>query len=197
MEIQPKPNSSPYTHNLSHVLIFPLPAQGHITPMLHLSELLCLANIKVTFLITTDNHQLLNQHTNVHERFARYPGFRFETIPQARPNDHPKTLPQGAKGGVLNMIRLIVEGLESSAVPILRELLIGSKNEDKVTCFIIDGWLSFAYDIANEAKLPVFAFRCPSACCIWSYICIPRLIHAKEVPFKGMSSNQLFNILSN
>lgn len=160
-----------------HVLIFPLPAQGHITPMLHLSELFCLANIQVTFLIADDNYQLLNQHTTINARFARYPGFRFKTIPQALPNDLPKPSSQDA----LSTVKAMNEALASSAGPILRELLIQSREMAKVTCFIIDGWLSFAYDIANEAHVPVIAFRCPSASCIWSYICIPQLIQAGEL----------------
>lgn len=166
-------NSSP------HVLIFPLPAQGHITPMLHLSELLCLSNIQVTFLIAQEKYQLLNQHTNINARFSRYPRFGFRTIPESQPEENPKPAPED----VLGILRVMNEALALRAGPILRDILVESKGKDNdVTCFVIDGWLNFAYDIANEAQVPVIAFRCPSACCIWVYHCIPELIETGELP---------------
>lgn len=214
-----------------HILIFPLPLQGHITPMLHLAELFCLANLKVTFLNTNKNHKLLTQHTDIQARFARYPSFRFETIPDSPSNEdqpqaqtqaqeqkqaqkqaqaqkqeqeqkqaqaqeqaqeqkqaqaHAQTQAQTLAVRRINpkdALEALHEALAPSAEPLLRELLFGTR--DKITCFIIDGWLRFAYEIAREAEVPVIAFRCPSACCIWAYFCIPHIIEAGEVPFKG------------
>uniref|UniRef100_A0A803L527 Glycosyltransferase n=1 Tax=Chenopodium quinoa TaxID=63459 RepID=A0A803L527_CHEQI len=134
-----------------HVLIFPLPLQGHVTPMLQLAELLCLADIQ-----TISGWPPQNQ-----------------SRPQA-----------GNTNNVMDLLNAVNEGVAPSAKPLLRELLFGSTETDKVTCFIIDGWLSFAYDLANEAEVPVIAFRCSSACCNWTYFCIPQLIEAGEVPFK-------------
>ncbi|KMT13920.1 hypothetical protein BVRB_4g077610 [Beta vulgaris subsp. vulgaris] len=207
----------------SHILIFPLPLQGHITPMLHLAELFCLANLKVTFLNTNKNHKLLTQHTDIQARFARYPSFRFETIPDSPSKDQPQAQAQAQaqaqeqeqkraqkqaqaqaqeqeqkqaqeqaqaqalalavkRSNLKDALEALHEALAPSAEPLLRELLFGTR--DKITCFIIDGWLRFAYEIASEAEVPVIAFRCPSACCIWAYFCIPHIIEAGEVPFK-------------
>ncbi|XP_021772697.1 7-deoxyloganetic acid glucosyltransferase-like [Chenopodium quinoa] len=166
-----------------HVLIFPLPVQGHVTPMLHLAELLCLAHLQVTFLNTNHNHQLLTQNTNIEARFSRYLGFTFKTIPDDwPPQNRPR--PQASNVNIMKILKAMVEGMAPRAEPLIRELLFGTTETDKVTCFIIDGWLSFAYDLAKEAEVPVIAFRCSSACGNWSYFCIPQLIEAGEVPFK-------------
>ncbi|KNA10423.1 hypothetical protein SOVF_144530 isoform A [Spinacia oleracea] len=163
-----------------HVLIFPLPLQGHVTPMLNLAELFCLANLKVTFLNTTHNHKRLTRYTNTEARFACYPGFRFKTVHDGLPDDHPRAGASNVKGWLKEMI----QALASNGKSLLREILVGEKEREKVTCLVTDGWMSFANEVANEADVPVIAFRCPSACCNWTYFCIPKLIDAGEVPFK-------------
>ena len=56
-----------------HVLIFPLPAQGHVNSMLNLAQLLSLAGLNITFL-NTDHERHHNatstgcpEHTNPEE----------------------------------------------------------------------------------------------------------------------------------
>lgn len=57
----------------------------------------------------------------------------------------------------------LVQGLTSSAKPLLREILLGSAESANVTCLIVDGWMRFANDVANEAEVPVISFRCHAA----------------------------------
>ncbi|KNA10904.1 hypothetical protein SOVF_139990 [Spinacia oleracea] len=141
-----EPQSSP----TPHVLIFPLPVQGHVTPMLNLAELLCLSNLKVTFINSTHNHQRLTRYTNIESRFSGYPGFGFKTVPDGLPDDHPRA-------GDKSWLSELIQGLASSAKPVLSEIVVGAEAEaeaeaEKVTCLITDGWLSFANDVANEAE---------------------------------------------
>ncbi|GLT79009.1 hypothetical protein SLA2020_505230 [Shorea laevis] len=76
--------------SLPHVLIFPLPAQGHVNSMLKLAELLALAGLKVTFLNYNRNHDRLVRSSNVFPRFVKNPGFEFRTIPDVgQPDDQP------------------------------------------------------------------------------------------------------------
>ncbi|MBA0635643.1 hypothetical protein Godav_025915 [Gossypium davidsonii] len=76
-------------HQSPHVLIFPFPAQGHVNFMLKLAELLALASLKVTFLNSKYNHENLVCHIYILSHFTQYPGFKFETIPDGLPQDHP------------------------------------------------------------------------------------------------------------
>ncbi|XP_010674287.1 7-deoxyloganetic acid glucosyltransferase [Beta vulgaris subsp. vulgaris] len=170
-----------------HVLIFPLPALGHLTPMLQLAELLCIANFKVTFLNTTHNHQRLTQHTDIEARFEQYSGFEFKTMPDGLSEDNPRT----GQGDVKGLMISAIESLSTSAEPLLREILLGSSETAKITCLIVDGWMSFASDVANEAEVPVIIFRCSSASCNWSYYCIPKLIEAGDLPIKDEKMDEL------
>ncbi|KAL6311780.1 hypothetical protein AAG906_022904 [Vitis piasezkii] len=74
-----------------HVLIFPFPIQGHVNSMLKLAELLSLAGLRITFLNSDYAHSRLFRYTNILDRFTRYAGFRFQTISDGLPLDHPRT----------------------------------------------------------------------------------------------------------
>ncbi|TYH00466.1 hypothetical protein ES288_A10G279200v1 [Gossypium darwinii] len=76
-------------HQYPQVLIFPFPAQGHVNSMLKLAELLALASLTVTFLSSKYNHECLVCHIDILSHFTQYPGFKFETIPDGLPQDHP------------------------------------------------------------------------------------------------------------
>ncbi|KAB2010888.1 hypothetical protein ERO13_D10G238308v2, partial [Gossypium hirsutum] len=80
-------------HQSPHVLIFPFPAQGHVNSMLKLAELLALASLKVTFLNSKYNHECLVCHIYILSHFTQYPGFKFESIPDGLPQDHPLIFP--------------------------------------------------------------------------------------------------------
>ncbi|XP_059669225.1 7-deoxyloganetic acid glucosyl transferase-like [Cornus florida] len=164
-----------------HVLIFPFPAQGHVSSMLKLAELLCLGNLHVTMLVSEYIHSRLLRHTHVHSHFARYPGFCFRTISDGLPEDHPRA---GER------VREFFASLKSVTRPLLREMMIdtncfGTETRRPVTCIIADGTMSFAGDIAIEREIPLIYFRTASACNFWALFCLPELIEADEIPLKG------------
>ncbi|KAK9692026.1 hypothetical protein RND81_09G236100 [Saponaria officinalis] len=166
-------NSSP-----THVVIIPHPIQGHVTPMLHLAELLSLSNFNITLLTSTDIHQRLKKSSNIDARFARFPGFRFEAVPDGLPEDYPRAGKDGAWA--------VLQGFALNAEPLLRQISIGTS----VTCFIVDNWLHFAYDFAKEVDIPLIAFRCYSASshCLFSFV--PRLVD-EHIPFKDEDLDKL------
>ncbi|XP_059666350.1 7-deoxyloganetic acid glucosyl transferase-like [Cornus florida] len=164
-----------------HVLVFPLPIQGHMNSMLKLAELLCLGNLHVTMLVSDFSHSRLLRHTSVHSHFARYPGFRFRTIPDGLPDDHPRA---GER------LMDIMPSIKSVTAPLFRDMMIGANflgtgTRRPVTCIIADGILSFAGDFAIERGIPYISFRTASACSFWAYYCIPEIIEADEIPLKG------------
>ncbi|KAL2548803.1 7-deoxyloganetic acid glucosyltransferase [Forsythia ovata] len=73
-----------------HVLIFPLPVQGHVNSMLMLAELLCVSGLDITFMVSDFSHNRLLKHTTVASRFERYAGFSFQSISDGLPDDHPR-----------------------------------------------------------------------------------------------------------
>ncbi|KAL1542122.1 7-deoxyloganetic acid glucosyltransferase [Salvia divinorum] len=160
----------------AHVVIFPFPAQGHMNCMLNLAHLFCLTDFHVTFIVSEFTHRLLLRNTSVPSTFAAYPGFQFRTIP----DDHPRF---GDK------IADIVPAVTNIMVPLFKKImadedLLASPNRRPATCFVADGFFSFAADFAEEIGLPLVYFRTPSASYFWSYFHVDDLIQAQEIPIK-------------
>ncbi|KAL6980621.1 7-deoxyloganetic acid glucosyltransferase [Sarracenia purpurea var. burkii] len=162
-----------------HVLIFPLPLQGPLNSMLKLAELLSIAGLHVTFLVTDYIRTRLLRYTNIQSHFSRYPGFRLESVSDGLPENHPRLADQ---------LMEMFEALEAVTKPLLRDMLISGRlsNDSRrpVTCIIADGILSFNIDLAEEIGVPIICTRTISPCCLWVLFCLPKLIDAGEIPFK-------------
>lgn len=176
---------------LPHVLIFPLPFQSPINSMLKLAELLCLAGLHVTFLNTKHNHKRLLRCTSIQSRLAEYQRrFHLETVEDGLPEEDPRTVEQFGE---------ILDSLQTVAEPFLREVLKGgcsSSNSSRppVTCIIAESLYYYVVDVAEEVGIPLILFETISPCCLWVYLCIPKLIEAGEIPFDG--NYQLTSLIS-
>ncbi|KAK2999815.1 hypothetical protein RJ639_023549 [Escallonia herrerae] len=157
-----------------HVLIFPLPFQGPVNSTLKLAELLSLSGLHITFLLTDFIHTRLLRHTNINSRLETYPGFRLESISDGLPEDHPRSS---------DLFMELFDSMKAVTKPLLKEYILTSRRP--VTCIIADGILGFTCDVANEIGIPIFYCRTMSACCLWVSFCLPKLIEAGELPFKG------------
>ncbi|KAL1544728.1 7-deoxyloganetic acid glucosyltransferase [Salvia divinorum] len=156
-----------------HVLIFPLPLQGPINCMLKLAEIMCIQQIKVTFIITQHIHRCLFHSSDAQAYSTKYDdAFRFKPIPDGLPQDHSRT--------VFEFSELMLS-LGAVAPPILHQMLIST---DSPTCVIADGLLSFATDIAAQTGVPLLYFDTISPSAIWTYMCLPKLIQVGDLPFK-------------
>ncbi|KAI6669307.1 hypothetical protein NL676_004192 [Syzygium grande] len=168
------------TPSRSHVLVFPFPVQSHVNAMLKLAELLCLADLEVTFLNSDYIQSRLLQFSDVESRFRQYPGFRFAIITDGLPEDHPCC---GYEA------RELFNSTKAVTRPVFGEMLVSgrlrSASGRPVTCIIADGLLTFAIDFAKEIGVWCFLFRTTSASCFWANLCIPKLVEAGELPFQG------------
>ncbi|KAI3969123.1 hypothetical protein MKW92_017375 [Papaver armeniacum] len=175
-----------------HVLVFPFPIQGHINSMLKLAELLCISGINVTFVNTQQNHSRLLSLGNVQSRFSQFPGFCFETVPDGLSDD------QHHSSGFTSHQDFVKDGIHrmhNVTRPAFRELLISDRFKldarGSVSCIITDGMSGFAIDVAQELEIPSISFRTVSACCIWIYLCFPKLVENGDMPFKDEDMDRL------
>lgn len=170
-----------------HVLIFPLPILGHVNSMLRLAELLCLAGVDITFIVSEFTHNRLIKHTDILDKhFARYSGFQFQTVPDGLPDEHPRV-----GEGVLD----ILPGIREVTAPIFVQMMVKSncfalnrnrsRSRRPISCIVADGVLSFVGDFAEDRGIPIMYFRTVSACSFWACFCIPQLIQAGDIPVKG------------
>ncbi|KAK4480234.1 hypothetical protein RD792_013298 [Penstemon davidsonii] len=166
----------------AHILIFPLPSQGHVNSMLHLAELLSLSGLHVTMVLSEYTHGRLLRHGNLHSRFSRYSRFRIATLADGLPADHPR---------VGERIMDIVLSLKEVGGSLFRKLMESTDalsdggTRRRVSCLIMDRVLSFALPVVEEMGIPYVYFRTISACSFWTYFCIQEIIDAGEVPLKA------------
>ncbi|XP_076900731.1 7-deoxyloganetic acid glucosyltransferase-like [Bidens hawaiensis] len=170
-----------------HVLIFPIPFQGPVNCALKLAELLCLSGLHVTFLNTEHIHRPLLRHTQVLSRFNRYPNFKFQTIPDGVEHEKPVSGDRFME---------VMAAVDAVTKPLFREMMVSGglsrKSDRPVTVMIPDACFSFAIDIGIDASIPVICFETVSPCCLWtSYLNLPTLIEAGDVPFKGNDLDQM------
>ncbi|KAF4380232.1 hypothetical protein F8388_024525 [Cannabis sativa] len=142
---------------IPRVLIFPIPAQGHVSPMLKLAELLAMSGLHVTFLNTDHIHNRLIKYTDVKTRCTKYPGFLFKTISDGLEKEHGKSVWD------------FIFHLQKNIKPVLKEMLVsgqlGSGESPYITYMILDGLFGeFTIDVAEELGIPCVHFRTASAC---------------------------------
>lgn len=157
-----------------HVVILPIPAQGHLKPMLKLAELLSYASFRITFLSTEYIHSI-----DIHAFSRRFPKFQFVTIPDGLPPDSPRPV---------KSIPHYLFSLTAAAKPAVVEVLFSLRSQSgwPPTCIIADGIMSSAAVAAGEEfGIPVLAFRTYSACCTWTYFHLSNLVEGGEVPLPG------------
>ncbi|KAI9125362.1 hypothetical protein K1719_003978 [Acacia pycnantha] len=160
----------------THVLIFPLPIQGHVNCMLQLAELLLLSNIHVTFLNTDHVHRRLLRFADINSRLAAYPTFHFETFSDGLPADDPR-------GG--DSIGQQIKQVDVTALPQLKKICMEASGKLRFSCIIGDGIFGrLTNQLGQELGIPVVHFRTISACCFWAYFCAPRLLESNELPIR-------------
>nr|APU54677.1 UGT709G1 [Crocus sativus] len=156
----------------THVVLFPLPGQGHIGSMLKLAQLLSTAGFYVTFVHTERNYRrYLLTSTSFH-----VPKFRFRTIPDGFPDDDSRS--------PLPFLEL-QESLDTKCRGHYRELLVAVDDQEEwppVTCVVADQALPLSLEVPDELGIPVMILAPHSACSILTSYSIPELIRGGELP---------------
>ncbi|CAA0809458.1 UDP-glycosyltransferase 85A3 [Striga hermonthica] len=170
-----------------HVLIFPLPMQGHINSMLKLAEILCLSDLHITILLSDYTHARLRQHADIESRFSRYSGFRVASIPDGLPEDHPRS---GERTMEIVLSLLNVGGAEFRKLMETTDALSDGGSRRRVSCLIMDGVFSFAVPVVQEMGIPFIYFRTVGACSFWANFSFNQVIEAGEVPLRGKDEDK-------
>eukprot|EP00250_Pteridium_aquilinum_P033582 c5878_g1_i1 orf=50-394(+) len=99
-----------------HVLVLPLPAQGHINPMLFLSEQLAARGFIITFLNTAATHKRMletHPHPSEEEGSLRDMEKRLDIRFEVMPDGSQEPLPGSQPGFQHSSALAIVRGMES------------------------------------------------------------------------------------
>ncbi|KAE8771853.1 7-deoxyloganetin glucosyltransferase-like [Hordeum vulgare] len=168
-----------------HAVLIPQPAQGHVTPMLHLAKALHARGFRITFVNSEYNRRRLLRSRGPGSLDGA-DGFRFEAVPDGLPppsDDHGDDVTQ-------DIAALCLSTTKHSAAP-FRELLVrlnnGMPGAPPVSCVIADGVMSFAQRVAGEMGIPALVFWTTSACGFMGYLHFAELVRRGYVPLKDES----------
>jgi hypothetical protein len=161
-----------------HAVLIPYPAQGHVTPLLHLAKVLHARGFYITFVNSEYNHRRLLRSRGA-DSLAGLDDFRFETISDG--------LPPCENDDVTQDIPTLCTSFTTHGATIFRDLLarLDSAGRPPVSCLIPDGVMSFTLDVAEELGIPALVFWTTSACGFMGYLHFAELIDRGYVPLKG------------
>ncbi|KAJ3702616.1 hypothetical protein LUZ61_006321 [Rhynchospora tenuis] len=164
-----------------HAVCIPYPAQGHVTPMLKLAQLLhSCYGFHITFVNTHYNHRrLLNSGALSPD--LNVPDFHFESIPDGLP------APSEGFEDATQDITELCRSVEKNCLKPFKELLgrvNGIDGSPPVSCIVSDGVMSFTLDAAQEMGLPEIIFWTTSACGYCGYLHYKELLQRGIFPLK-------------
>lgn len=162
-----------------HAVLIPQPAQGHVTPMLHLAKALHARGFHITYVNSEYNHRRLLRSRGPGS-LAGAGGFRFEAVPDGLPPSDNDDVTQ-------DIAALCLSTTEHSAAP-FRDLLArlnSTPGAPPVSCVVADGVMSFAQRVAEEMGILALVFWTTSACGFMGYLHFAELIRRGYVPLKG------------
>ncbi|KAJ0098841.1 hypothetical protein Patl1_21712 [Pistacia atlantica] len=136
-----------------HVLAIPFPAQGHVIPLMELSQCLLKHGIRITFVNTDDKHKQLMDALAMKDGVGNQ--IQLVSVPLGL---HSPEI----SGQVTEKLVEVVSRVMPKKVEELMEQ-INASDGDKITCVLADPLLKWAMEIAMEKRIKRAAFYCASA----------------------------------
>ena len=161
----------------AHVLIFPIPLQGHINPMMLLARKLASTCTMVTFLHTERSLSMLININNMDDDKENHPYFKMQVLPN--PSHDNNLSPSSAALRFLTNQSLYRSKLEE----MMRAFV---EKGQPVTCIISDSFLPWTQDVANEFGIPRIEFWSSSVTVYSMGYHIPELINNGYLPLQGI-----------
>ncbi|KAL1812131.1 hypothetical protein ACET3Z_022196 [Daucus carota] len=164
-----------------HALCIPLPAQGHVNPMLKLAKLLHQRGFHISFVNNEFNHRRLLKARGP-AALDGLPDFRYYAIPDGVPPTDPDATQHPALLFTYTPVHCL-EPLEK----LVSEFNDEASDVPPVTCIIADGLMSFALKAAQHPEIPKVLFWTTSACGLLGYMQYGQLIERGYTPLKDES----------
>ncbi|KAK8549418.1 hypothetical protein V6N13_027172 [Hibiscus sabdariffa] len=151
------------------LVLFPLPLQGHINPMLDLANILHSRGFSITIIHTTFNSP----------EPSNYPCFAFRFISENLP-EHHRTCCKTDLVAFLSMLNM-------KCGPPFRDCLadlLSDASEEPIACLISDAILYFTQDVASDLKLPRLVLRTGAASSFCVFAAFPLLREKGYLPIQ-------------
>ncbi|CAL5058215.1 unnamed protein product [Urochloa decumbens] len=168
----------------AHALFFPFPAQGHVTPALHLARLFHVrGGVRVTFVHTDRNRRRILRSRGPGALAGAPPGFVFASVPDGLPPPPPSGEVDDTRRDTPQDMDALVSSIMTSAPTHLRKLLDDAAAAGApATCVVSD--VESVLRAAAVAGVPAVAFWTASACGLMASLLCQPLIDKGFVPLK-------------
>ncbi|XVF16740.1 hypothetical protein REPUB_Repub10bG0058200 [Reevesia pubescens] len=133
-----------------HILVIPYPAQGHVIPLMELSQVLVKHGFKITFVNMEFNHKKVQDILEMKEDVGGR--IRLVSIPDGLGSPEDRKQPGKISEAILQVMPGKVEEL-------IQEI---NGSESKIKCVIADQSIGWALEIAEKHGIKRAAF-CPAA----------------------------------
>ncbi|KAL8097888.1 UDP-glycosyltransferase 76B1-like [Apium graveolens] len=147
------------------LLLFPLPFQGHINPMLQLANILHSKGFNITIIHTSFNSP----------NISNYPHFTFESFSEDTLAGYDTSLLGNVKNVIL-LLNLVNKVWIDPFHDCVKRLLSNSSVEDPIRCLIPDATLYFTQAVTDLLKLPRIVLRTSSLCSFHVFHSFPLLL---------------------
>eukprot|EP00257_Ricinus_communis_P019901 XP_015579013.1 UDP-glycosyltransferase 83A1 [Ricinus communis] len=134
-----------------HILVIPYPAQGHIIPLMVLSQCLARNGFRITFVNSESNHQLIKNASASNDYLDNQ--IHLVSIPDGLQSSEDRNKPGKSSEAILRVMPGKVEELIEE---------INSSDSDKISCVLADQSIGWALEIAEKKGIRRAAF-CPAA----------------------------------
>ncbi|KAF7026266.1 hypothetical protein CFC21_038379 [Triticum aestivum] len=151
------------------VLLFPLPFQGHLNPMLQLADVLHARGLRVT---------VFHAAFNAPDPACRPAGYRFVPVGAGVPT--ADLVPTGSNADFAGALLRINERLQTPFQNSLREVL--EDEEGVPACLVLDSNLRGMQVVADRLGVPTLVLRTGGAACLVAYMAFPALCDKGLLP---------------
>ena len=138
-----------------HVLVIPFPVQGHLNPLIRLSQMLSSRGIIVTFINTESNHSKMMKARSYHHDISvgdPNSNIRFAQVSDGLPLDFDR------EANVVEYSRSLNNEMRDSAEDLIQrhfEIEVGKR---PFSCIIGSSFLTWTFLVAKKFELPFVAF---------------------------------------
>ncbi|XP_031262821.1 UDP-glycosyltransferase 83A1-like [Pistacia vera] len=167
-----------------HVLVIPFPAQGHVLPLMELSQCLVNHGIRITFVNTQENHKRVMDALVMKDGMGDQ--FHLVSIP----------LVQESSENTGQLAEKLVEAILWLMPKKVEELIeqINASDSDKITCVLADPVLNWAMEIAAKKGIRRAVFYCAAATQLVLRSRIQKLIDDGIVDDDGIPKKEMFQL---
>ncbi|KAL7101007.1 hypothetical protein ACP275_08G030200 [Erythranthe tilingii] len=148
-----------------HIIAVPYPAQGHVIPMLEITQWLVKQGIKVTFVNTNFNHQRVIDSLSDSDNIR-------QLLNMVSMSDGVE--PWEDRNDLGKLTQAISKTMPGQLEALIDE--INGKGGEKITCVVADWSMKWALEVAEKLGLKRAAFSALSAAILALSVNIPKLV---------------------